>query len=155
MSMKTLLAAALAATAFTGLSAAQDFSMDPTFGEVSLDPGFAPDPYQVTLIAGGTIDASGLGEGCAGMIANAPDFRVNYGAGGAQLYASVSSAVDTTLVINGPDGSWFCNDDSPLGGLDPLVGGEGPLAGQYDIWVGTYGDEPAEAVLSITEYTPG
>ncbi|MDG1417268.1 MAG: peptidase S1, partial [Maricaulis sp.] len=81
MSMKTILAATLAATAFAGLATAQDFSLAPTFGEVSLNPGFAPDPYMVTLIAGGTIDASGLGEGCAGMIANAPDFRVNYGAG--------------------------------------------------------------------------
>jgi hypothetical protein len=151
MSFKTVLAASMAAAAFVGLASAQDYSADPTFGEISLDPGFLPDPVEVDLIAGGTIDASTISSECAGMIANAPDFRVHYGAGGAQLFAGVRSSVDTTLVINGPDGSWFCNDD--YNGLDPFVGGDDPLAGQYDIWVGTYGDTPAQATLYITEFS--
>lgn len=150
MSIKTVLAASVAVAAFAGLASAQDFSQAPSFGEVSLSPGFLPDPVEVSLIAGGTIDASSISPDCAGMIANAPDFRLHYSAGGSQLYAGVRSSVDTTLVVNAPDGTWYCNDD--YNGLDPFVGGESPMAGQYDIWVGTYGDMPAEATLYITEF---
>jgi hypothetical protein len=156
MSFKTVLAASLAAAAFAGLAAAQDYSADPLFGEVSLDPGFMPDPYTVDLIAGGGIDASAIdassfSDECVGMIANAPDYRLYYGAGGSQMYVGVESDADTTLVVNAPDGTWYCNDD--FHGLDPVVGGGNPLAGQYDIWVGTFGTTPAEATLYITEYT--
>ncbi|WP_417490509.1 peptidase S1 [Maricaulis sp.] len=150
MTMKTILAASLAAAALTGLASAQDYSLPPTFGSVSLNPGFLPDPHQAQLVAGGTIDASSLGSNCVGMIANAPDYRLQYGEGGSQLFIGVTSSADTTLVVNGPDGSWYCNDDTD--GLNPLVGGAGPMAGQYDIWVGTYGSDTAQATLFITEY---
>ena len=150
MSMKTILAASIAVIALTGFASAQDFSLEPTFGSVNLEPGFMPDPYEVTVVAGGTIDASTLGNECAGMIADAPDFRMTYGAGGSQMFIGVHSTADTTLVVNAPDGSWFCNDD--FDGLNPVLGGEGPLAGQYDIWVGTYGSDTADATLFITEY---
>lgn len=150
MSMKTLLAASIAVVALAGFASAQDYSLPPTFGSVSLNPGFMPDPHQVQVVAGGSIDASSIDNTCVGLIADAPDYRLQYGAGGAQLFIGVTSAADTTLVVNGPDGSWYCDDDS--NGLNPLVGGAGPDAGQYDIWIGTYGDDTAAATLFITEY---
>ncbi len=150
MSMKTLLAASIAVAALAGFASAQDYSLAPSFGEVSLDPGFAPDPYEVTIVAGGSIDASALGEGCVGLIADAPDFRLQYGGGGSQLFIGAHSDADTTLVVNAPDGSWYCSDD--YHGVNPLVGGPSPDAGQYDIWIGTYGSDPAPATLFITEY---
>ncbi|WP_300553593.1 peptidase S1 [Maricaulis sp.] len=153
MTIKFVAAAAVAAAAFSTAAMAQDFSLNPNFGEVSLTAGFAPDPYQVSVIAGGGIDASmTIGGECVGNISDAPDFRVNYTAGGFGLWAGVVSDADTTLIVNGPDGSWFCADD--VDGLNPIVGGAGPQSGQYDIWIGTYGEMPAEAVLYITEIDP-
>ncbi|MEQ9812541.1 MAG: hypothetical protein RLO50_07140 [Azospirillaceae bacterium] len=136
----------------SGAALAQDFSLTPTFGEAELDTGFMPDPQAVTLAAGGDIDAaSSIGEGCVGFIADAPDFRLYYSAGSTyDLAFFVQSDADTTLVINAPDGSWHCNDDAD--GLNPAVGFDQPMSGQYDIWVGTYaeGAFPA-AVLAVTE----
>ncbi|MAI89978.1 peptidase S1 [Ponticaulis sp.] len=132
----------------SGAAYAQDFSLEPSFGTVALDTGFEPDPYQVEIIAGGTVDAASVG--CAGMIADAPDFRLNYNAGDIfPLIISVASADDTTLVINAPDGSWICDDDTD--GLNPVVSLSSPLSGQYDIWVGDYEGGNAASVLSISE----
>ena len=150
MSMRTLLAASLAVAAFTGLASAQNVSLPPTYGSVSLNPGFMPDPFQAQVTAGGSIDAASIDGNCVGLIADAPDYRLQYGGGGSQLFIGVTSSADTTLVVNGPDGSWYCDDDT--NGFNPLVGGAGPDAGQYDIWVGTYGSDTAPATIFITEY---
>lgn len=143
-----------AAAAFLALAlpaAAQDISADPTYETVNLSSGFPEDPYGVALSSGGSIDAARLGGGCTGFIANAPDVRLNYRAGDLPLYIFTSSSADTTLVINGPDGSWYCDDDS-RGSLDPLVVFSRPTSGQYDIWVGTYAsNELHSAELYISE----
>jgi hypothetical protein len=138
MSFKTILAAGIAAASFAGLAAAQDWSLQPTFGTVNLNSGFTPDPYTVAITAGG-------------MIANAPDFRLNFSAGSLPLYISAYSSADTTLVVNGPDGSWYCNDDT--NGLDPALAWGSPQSGQYDIWIGTYGtnSDLASSTLHISE----
>ncbi|MFY0636422.1 peptidase S1 [Maricaulis maris] len=151
MSIKTILAAGIAAASFAGVAAAQDWSLQPTFGTVNLNSGFQPDPYTTSITAGGTIQASNLSPSCAGMIANAPDFRLNFNAGSLPLYISAYSNADTTLVINGPDGSWYCNDDTH--GLNPSVAWGSPQSGQYDIWIGTYGtnSDLASSTLHISE----
>ncbi len=151
MSFKIILAAGIAAASFAGLAAAQDWSLQPTFGTVNLNSGFTPDPYTVAITAGGTIEASNLSSSCRGMIANAPDFRLNFSAGSMPLYISAYSSADTTLVVNGPDGSWYCNDDT--NGLDPSLGWGNPQSGQYDIWIGTYGtnSDLASSTLHISE----
>ena len=150
--MKTfafLLAAATLATA-AAPAAAQDYSQEPSYGSVTLYSGFTPDPYRVNLQSGGSIDAGNLGSPCTGFIANAPDFRLNYESGSLPLYITVASGADTTLVINAPDGSWYCNDDT--NGVDPLVTFTQPQSGQYDIWVGTYGGSDLNsAELRISE----
>lgn len=142
--MKAIQTAAVIACASFGLSAgalAQDYSLEPTYGEVTWPGGFGPDPYTVDLQSGGSVDASRLGTICTGYIANAPDFRLNYqGTGWRTLYLAAQSSADTTLVVNLPDGSWVCNDDGGSG-LNPLLSFDTPLTGQYDIWVGTYGEE--------------
>ena len=130
---------------------AQDASLEPNFGSVSLSAGFEPDPYVVDLVAGGDIDASRLGNGCVGKITRQPDFRLQYEAtSGLQLTIRVRSREDTTLVVNGPTGRWLCNDDAG-NGINPGVVYRTPQSGVYDIWVGTFGDEPAEGQLRITE----
>lgn len=131
-----------------------DYSQPPSYGTVSLYAGFAPDPYVVNLDSGGDIDAGqAIGGSCRGYIARAPDVRLNYDAGSyLPLIISVDSATDTTLVINGPDGQWYCDDDGGDYGLNPSVRWNQPGSGQYDIWVGTYASASlAPARLFISE----
>jgi hypothetical protein len=104
--------------------------------------------------SGGNVDVSEtLGGSCAGFVSDAPDYDLNFtaGAAGLPLIISVDAGEDTTLVINGPDGSWYCDDDSGEG-LNPSVQFNQPATGLYDIWVGTYGSrENVPATLSISE----
>ena len=153
MSLKLALVASAAVIAAAGTASAQDFTLSPAFGQANLSAGFSPDPYTVNMTAGGNIDASAaFGGSCAGMIANAPDFRLNYQAGGFSLYLGAVSSTDTTIVVNAPDGSWYCDDDSG-GNLDPLLTFSNPMSGRYDIWIGTYGSgsDLAQATIRISE----
>lgn len=150
--MKYLLTA-ICALALAGPVAAQDYNAEPNYGSITLAPGFQPDPHLVSLRAGGNISASNAGSGCAGFITNAPDFRFQWnGNGSLNIKISVLSKADTTLVVNGPNGEWYCDDDM---GEDnnPLIT-LGSVSGRYEIWVGTYSSgDPQPAVLSISELT--
>lgn len=144
-------AAALVSTAALAQTV-PNIALDPTFGAVTLVAGFLPDPHVVDIVAGGPIDAAAaaLGEGCLGFIAEAPDFRLDYTLGAnIPLHIFVTADQDTTLVINQPDGTWVCNDDT--NGLNPLVSFTAPMTGIYDIYIGTYGEATAPGVLSISE----
>ncbi|MHC3126829.1 hypothetical protein OB03_05735 [Brevundimonas sp. GN22] len=134
-----------------GSSDGVDTSAEATFGEVILRSGFTPDPAVVDITAGGTIRASNLDSSCAGVIASAPDYEVTYRDGGNfPLTFTFRAKGDTTLVINAPDGSWYCDDDSG-GGNNPRVVFRDAMDGVYDIWVGTFGDDPIPGKLSISE----
>lgn len=128
-----------------------DVAATPTFGSVALSGGFNPDPYQMPITAGGSLDASVLGGACVGHIATAPDFSLNYTAGTYPLFITANSSSDTTLVVNTPQGDWVCDDDGAVSGSDPLVTFRKPQSGRYDIWVGTYGDATVQSTLVITE----
>lgn len=150
--MKFALAISASVVALGGAAYAQDYSQPATAGSVSLQAGYAPDPHTAQIISGGTISASNLGSSCRGWIANAPDYSVSYSAGSTfDLTIGVDSGSDTTLVVNDPNGNWFCNDDGGEG-LNPLLRFDNPLSGRYDIWVGSYSrDEYANSTLSISE----
>ncbi len=155
MSRKILIAAIAAAALWATSASAQNFGLQPTFGQVNLTTGFSPDPQSFNILAGGGIDAANIGGNCGGMIADAPDFRLNFTAGSSlPLIFSVLSSSDTTLAINDPSGQWFCDDDSG-GNLNPLVRFNNPQTGQYDIWVGTFGGGTASSTLNISELTGG
>jgi hypothetical protein len=147
-----LAAAALAAApiALPTAAGAQDYSLSPTYGTVGLNAGFTPDPQSFGIVPGGPVDVSMNINGCFGGIAPAPDLRLQYSAGSFPLAIYVYANVDTTLVVNAPDGSWYCNDDAD--GLDPEVFFPRPMSGQYDIWVGNF-DFTAfgDATLYISE----
>lgn len=129
----TLCALALAAPA-----ASQDVSRTPAFGTITLTGGFAGDPRTVRVTAGGTLDASTLGEGCVGSMADAPDVRLNFTPGTLPLIISVASDADTTLAINKPDGTWVCDDDGGENGANPSIRFSPAASGQYDIYIGHY-----------------
>ncbi|MEQ8404697.1 MAG: peptidase S1 [Oceanicaulis sp.] len=149
---RTFISAGLLAFGATTLVSAQDYALAPTFGTLNLSAGFTDDPRTVNLRSGGSIAASNAAGGCSGFIADAPDVRVNYEAGSVfPLIFSVESGADTTLVINAPDGAWYCDDDSGEG-LNPSVRFGSPASGQYDIWVGTFGEASLErATLYVSE----
>lgn len=132
----------LAATAILALGAggvaAQNWQLAPSFGTYNLRFNFQPDPYVINVTAGGRIPAERIGgAGCVGSIAQAPDLRLNYLAGGGlPLYIAAQSRWDVTLVVNLPNGQWVCNDD--FIGTNPGIVLRQPMSGQYDIWVGHY-----------------
>ncbi|HWO87946.1 MAG TPA: hypothetical protein VNL98_02220 [Gemmatimonadales bacterium] len=132
---------------------AQSPNAPATYGEVQLSGGFMPDPHTRSLTAGGSVSPSI--QGCSyGRVANAPDYKLHYSAGGGRtLYFYATSGSDVTLLINMPDGSWRCDDDG-LGGNNPLVVIPNAPSGRYDIWVGTYGQSTAPAQLMISEIDP-
>lgn len=152
MMFRTLLTATAAMAALGAAATAQNYNLDPTYGTVSLSAGFSPDPYVVNVQSGGSIPASNASSSCRGYIANAPDVRLNYSAGSSlPLILSVASNSDTTLVVNAPNGSWYCDDDGGEG-TNPSLRFNSPMSGQYDIWIGTYGStDLRSAALNISE----
>lgn len=127
-----------------------DPSARATYGDYRLNAGFPDDPYIIYVDAGGDIDASNVASGCAGMVSYAPDAQVTYRAGSLPFIIRTDSDTDTTLLVNGPDGSWYCDDDSG-GSLNAELRWGSPPSGVYDIWVGTFGGGVARAELHISE----
>lgn len=121
----------------------------------ALDAGFLPDPFTIDIVAGGGFEAGNRSAGCAGFVAERPDFVLDYNAEATlPLYAYVRSKSDTTLVVRTPAGEWVCDDDG-AGGVDPLVRIGTPRSGVYSFWVGAYDkDEFPNAVLHISELAP-
>src|SRR5437762_9072235 len=70
-------------------AAPQDRNLEPTYGSAKLKAGFAPDPYQKKLDAGGEIQTK-LG-GVTAWVAKAPDFKLHYEAGNFPLTIHVES----------------------------------------------------------------
>jgi len=149
--MRTVLLASAVVAALMAAAtsaAAQNPSAAATSGGMRARAGFTPDPIRVSIYSGGSVDASRLGGACVGMIASAPDYEFTYTAGSFPLSFGVVSNGDTSLVINGPDGRWYCNDDAQ--GLNPILTWGRPQSGSYDIWVGSVG-QAASATLLISE----
>ena len=134
---------------------AQDYNANTNYGDLQLQAGFTPDPALITLQAGGTLDAADRFDTCKGFIAQAADVRLMWsgsGKGSSPIKISVVSNADTTLVVNGPDGRWYCDDDSGEDSNPSLT--LTPQNGRYEIWVGTYtSGETKNSVLAISEVT--
>ncbi|MEM6383206.1 MAG: serine protease [Pseudomonadota bacterium] len=134
-----------------------DFTLDATYADEELGEGFSAAQGAFDVEAGGYIPAGDTLEGCAGFVAEAPDVRITYEtSSNRSLILSVVSDADTVLLINQPDGNWLCNDDRVEGDVNPQLTLTRPLAGQYDIWVGTFNDpdtlgEFPEAQLRLSE----
>jgi hypothetical protein len=144
--------AAIALASCVGTAVAQNTSLDPNYGTLHLEAGFNNDPRVISLRAGGDIAASRAGSNCRGFITNAPDVRLHYDAGSLPLIISVDSDSDTTLVVNGPNGEFYCDDDGGVNGTNPSIRLNDPDSGRYEIWVGTYSSGNSQpARLHISE----
>ncbi|MDX2140580.1 MAG: SH3 domain-containing protein [Chloroflexota bacterium] len=142
------------ATATPAPVATLNFSLPPIFGSTSLTSGFVPDPFTVGITAGGPANVSYLGGGCTGFTSTAPSFSVTYTSGAFPTlrFFFVGSA-DTTMIINAPNGSYFCSDDS-FGTLHPTIDFNSPSSGRYDVWIGTFSSGGSVGgTLSVTEST--
>jgi len=134
---------------------AQNFELEPYFGQFDLESGFVDDPHIVSIAAGGSLDASDLSSDCVGFISDAPDVSINYDSSSLSLNFAAFSEEDITLVINDPLGRWVCNDDfTESDELNPGISFEDPESGKFDIWLGVYSsdeDDLIDANLFISE----
>ncbi len=132
-----------------------DPGRDPLYGETSLTPGFQPAPFSLQVVGGGRNQIADYiaDEQCQGYISEAPDFSVYLSDSFDEIWFAVHSPADMTLLVNAADGTWHCSDDH----LDanPGIGFSSPLAGLYDVWVGS-ADEGnyAASILYALEREP-
>ncbi len=131
------------------------------FGSAELNTGFLPDPHSVNVISGAaganSVDIANAGlspmnsGACRGFATAQPDYIVHVTNPGQYLRFFVNAPGDTTLVINDGAGHWWCSDDDG-GNLNPLIEMNGPVGGQYDIWVGSYqAGANIQGVLGVSE----
>lgn len=146
-----LLAAALPSAAQAGLNPAGA----PRYGWHVLAPGFKPAPYTQDALSGGDIDVKslGLGDNCLGFAARDPDFVIELRDAFSRITFLIASAQDTTLIVNTPNGSWSCDDDT--NGLNPALVYYNPQPGAYRLWIGSYAEDAFdESALYISESGP-
>jgi hypothetical protein len=124
----------------------------PNSGAIQLSPGFMPDPHTVSGRSGGPVDTAGFGDSptgpCRGRISATPNHVFAAGGSFTYLRIGVQSSVDTTLVIEGPGGVRWCQDDTD--GFNPAIGRDF-AAGTYNIYVGSYSTD-GDYTLTLTEY---
>lgn len=153
--MKRLIAAIACTLAIaTTAEACPDWRGQPHFGEIRLGAGFSPDPYSRSITAGGTTNIGPcLGNNWAGFVTARPDFDLYWSGSTAQLSIVVDAAADTILLVNGPDGTWYYNDDLSQNDRRSVITIERPKEGLYDIWIGSYdGSRRNPGYLYITEH---
>lgn len=137
---------------------AQKASLDP-----AADPNYGtwpladyPDPFILTVDAGGDVNAAeaDLGATCAGFVTTNPDIVLEFN-GGSLFRAFFASTGDTTLVMALPDGTFLCNDD--MVGTNPVIDVNDAPAGNYALWIGTYGGglQPGHLVVTTGPSLPG
>lgn len=112
-------------------------------GGLRLAEGTAPG--QLTGVAGGPREAARVGPGCAGFIADGPDHLLEV-MEPMELTVRSDSEADTSLVIVGPNGRVFCNDD--LDGWTPAIRALFDR-GLYRVFVGAH-DETRAAAYTLT-----
>ena len=118
---------------------------------LSLTPGFMPDPMTARGTAGGTVQSNSFDPNCrAGRVPSTPQHTVTLTQDFRNLRIMVNSEHDTTLVVQQPDGTYRCDDDGASTPLDPMV--EGAFApGVYRIYVGTFTGNSERYVLGFSE----
>ncbi len=128
----------------------------PNFGSRTVVPGFRRDPMRINVMSGGNVNvqALNLGQNCTGFSTAQPDLNFTLGGTSPSLRVYVDRVRgngDTTLIINKPDGTWICNDDS-YGGRNPTIDLAGAPPGIYNVWIGSYqSGVQARGRLNITE----
>lgn len=98
---------------------------------------FSSETVELSGNAGGSVDASTMGEGCVGMVGESPSLVLVVS--GQMPDLSVDGGEhDLTLVVVSQDGSVYCVDD--VFGTNPFVNlwdRFDPVVGEYNLFIGT------------------
>ncbi len=125
-------------------SARADISLNPGFGQTSIS-GIAGGGTSLRDVAGKAETATGS---CLGFGKGQADQILRLNSGFRDLTVVVKSNMDTTIVVQGPGGTW-CNDD--FQGKNPGLDGQWQ-AGEYKIWIGTQGrNQSVNYVLKVSQ----
>ncbi|MEZ4630747.1 MAG: hypothetical protein R2880_08575 [Deinococcales bacterium] len=127
-----------------------------TGAEISLTPGFQPDPLSFEYISGGPVDANAnYGGDCKGFIASEPDHVVTLEQDFPYLRITVKSGKDTTMILESSDGSVIiCKDDISRENFNPQIG-QALDSGVYKIYIGSYdAGNLANYSISFSESSP-
>jgi len=131
----------------TGLGATParaDISLNSGFGQTSIS-GTAGGGTSLRDIAGKSETATGS---CLGFGKGQADQILRLNSRFRDLTVVVKSNMDTTIVVQGPGGTW-CNDD--FQGKNPGLDGQWQ-AGEYKIWIGTQGrNQSVNYVLKVSQ----
>ncbi|MDX2162430.1 MAG: serine protease [bacterium] len=136
-----------------------DYNLEANYGGIQLASGFEPEAHVVEVISGVAEDmfvdvaSLNLGQNCLGFATPQPDYKVQWSgrSEGLRFFFHNDEGGDTALIVNLPDGSWLCSDDS-FDTLNPTVDVLDPAEGQYDIWVASYNaDENIPGYLVVTQ----
>lgn len=130
-----------------------DTTAEPMLGRIEFGPDTTIDPRIIFDIQPSQTEAFGMGQGCAGFITPAqPDLVITALPELPQLMVYMASDADGTLVIAGPDGQLYCNDDFEQ--LNPGVMIPNAPAGDYAVFAGSYSGAGGLATLGVTIATP-
>ncbi|MGK7893249.1 MAG: hypothetical protein AB4372_06370 [Xenococcus sp. (in: cyanobacteria)] len=120
---------------------------------ITLDGQINPNPMIISGMSGGNIPASevvhtketstGL---CEGLVNQQPNHLLVLKTFFEFLKLEVTSATDTTILVQGPGGVW-CNDD--YYNDNPALEGQWQ-AGKYKVWIGSYQETPNSYQITIT-----
>lgn len=114
-------------------------------------------PVTATVVAGGDLGAYEIELGndlCTGFISAAPTYRFAWAGEAEDLVFFFEGDTDTTLVVRDPDGHFQCNDDADSAkNLNPYLDLP-PIAGQYNVWVGSFAPAtPVTGTLTLATTT--
>ena len=126
---------------------------EPAIARLAFGPQTQTDPRVVFDVPQSGFEAFDLGEDCAGYIdPTRPDLVVAADEGLAQLMIYMVAEADGTLVVVGPDGTLYCNDD--FEGLHPGILVPNPAPGDYAVFAGTFDGSGGLATLGVTVSNP-
>ncbi|MBC8505409.1 MAG: hypothetical protein ISR58_08965 [Anaerolineales bacterium] len=136
-----------------------DYTAEPINGTHSLWSGFTPELFQIGLSFGGYEDVSDYfsSSECAGFTTSEPTFNLDWNGNSDGISFFFIGPWDTSMVLQSPDGDWFCNDDYSQNSPHPFIHLDYPSTGTYNIWIGAPSANIYEnGSLMITEgnYSP-
>ena len=113
----------------------------------------------VDISVGGPIDVSINHPSCVGWIGSRPIAKIEYtGPTNRRFNIWTEGALDTTLIVVDPAGTWHCLDDyvGPGGatGHNPQILLPTSLQGTWTIWVGTFAGGVGTTTLSVWSADP-
>lgn len=91
--------------------------------------------------SGGPVDGAGLGPDCIGFFPSSPQFELLISERSPEIimfFLADGDLADTTLLVESPDGRFYCNDDAFDGTLDPGLVIPDARPGHYSVWIGSY-----------------